>query len=200
MAKIHKKYELYSLAQHLDIELIENENENENKNENDYHNDTIEDFINCYIDSNLHFLYEIYNSRFIIKDILKRFGESNFLSLLRYFENKNNLDCIIKNNTICDRTEFSKYQDKFILFVFTINFVTYNGLNYYIKNNEYNIFDNEFFWKKDRNENNQITKQFKNTAESLVLFISLAYSRYGIPFDIIMYILVGSPKFMFLHF
>ena len=230
------KYELYSLAYNLDIHVPQydrNKNNNDIKANDSNDGDSAEDYINCYIDANMHFLYEIYNRKFITKEILERFDDPNFLALYRYFEHQNNLDNIIKNNTVYDSGGISKFEEMFVLFVFSINFVTYNGLNYYIKNDinhiynsnqlkfplkfstehysdtevlddDYpfynNIFDNYCFWKTDKNENKKISKEFKDTSERLVLFISLANSKYDIPFDIIMYILVGTPNFLFIHY
>ena len=234
MEQRQHKDELYLLAYNLDINVPYNENDGDDNDRNDRDDDnSVDNYINYYIDANMYFLYEIYNRKFITKEILERFDDPNFIALHRYFEHQNNLDNIIKNNTVYDSVEFSKCEEMFVLFVFSINFVTYNGLNYYIKNDinhiynsnqlkfplkfstehysdtevldDYypfynNIFDNYCFWKTDKNENKKISKEFKDTSERLVLFISLSNSKYDIPFDIIMYILVGIPNFLFLHY
>lgn len=220
----------------------------------------LEEDINLYIDSSLMYLYEVVNSKFIKKEILSRFDGPNFLALCRYFENQNKFLGIIKNNTI--KCEIGSEEKKFIIFVFTINFVTFYGFNYSVKKDKYNgiqlktirkiknkkisnryydpisiekdyckwdyncyiydeyneyneygdkkdtdmydnIFDNYLFNPENKIKNREFSEKFKETAERLVLFISLTnykFSDYSIPFEIIMIILLENHNPLFLHY
>lgn len=198
----YKNKELQQLGKNLNIEC-------DNPQDNNYI--SLEENIHYYIEHNLFSLYDMFiNNQIITYKYLKKLENSDFLKLFRYFEHQDNLDSIIKNNTtIININQFDK---KFILLLFTINFVYYKQFNthYHYYNNS-NIFsDLEDYYinnsfNKTKNFANltiqNIEKQFTQMCKKLILFISLTNMYYdNIPFDLIIYMILGTPKFMFLHY
>jgi hypothetical protein len=175
----------------------------------------IEKEINNYFYNNFSLLYN-YNIQYLDYKTLRIFNDKNFLKLCKYFIYINRYDKIIKNNT-----QFNivyKKEDTFLIFLFTKNFINYMNYNPYHKYPEnifYNIDDSNIsFINKEIDKGRLIKKkyktdinysnEFKILCEKIVLFISLTncelYNNYIIPFDLIIYMLLGHQKFTHLFY
>jgi hypothetical protein len=205
----YKNNELKQLANHFEIPIL-------NKYDEGYI--SLEEQVNFYLDYYSFNLYNVTYTSFIDYIYLSKFENKHFISLCRYFEQQNNLDYFIKNNTIIENIK--KYEEKFILFLFTINFTYYNIDWIYIDKLNKHMFAgierNRLFKHKIENiletktidqsissyKNFRLERhrnKFQNMCEKIVLFISLTNTYYyNIPFDLIMKILVGKDSYMFL--
>ena len=174
-----------------------------------------EEQLNILFDSNLLYLCNMIKSYIDIKD-LNKFSDKNFIKLCYYFLENHNKDKLFKDDNL------SIYQNKFIIFQFVINFIYYIEYNLYYKfdnsMNCYVIFNNSIYndnieniynplstLKTFNTQNNTILNKydihinFKILCEKIILFISLTncklYNEYIIPFDLIIYMILGTPKF-----
>ena len=214
----NKYYELYNLANHFNIPI------DTNKHAIDYL--SLEEKITYYFDNYLFSLYHEISTEQINYKILKKFSNKHLLSLCRYFDSINKNDYIIKNNTISKNStpsyKFDKEETKFILFTFTINFVYYKLYNHHITNESgfgkfifcsgnqirnYNLFHFRKKYTLRHDIQSKLDLQynyvFYTMCEKITLFITLCNSKfcdYDLPFDLIIYMIIGSPKFVHLFY
>lgn len=206
----YKNQQLKLIANHFNIHI---------RNKHAVNYISLEELINYYIDNYSFSLYNVIYDSFIDYTSLSKFENIHFIKLCRYFEHHNKLNYMIKNNTIIETIE--KHDEKFILFLFTINFVYYSIDKIYIdklnkhmfagiertrlfKHRIVNILETKIpinknipSYKKFRLERHK--NNFQNMCEKIVIFISLTNTYYyNIPFDLIMKILLGKDSYMFL--
>ena len=194
------KLYLQNLCNYLEVDFKENIHKYE-KTENK---------INQYIKNNLYLLYDFQLNTYLDYKILKKYNDKNFLNLCTYFYELNKIEKIVKNNT---QFQFVHKKDlKLIFLLFTQNFIYYINYNTYI-NKKFNIFfdiEDEFTFKiiypiKKICKNNYkiLTQNFCNLSENIILFIQLIQLKYNhliIPFDLIIYMLLGHQKFTHLFY
>ena len=194
------------------LDYLELENINEEKNGYT----KTEKIINNYFYNNFRLLYNYNIPYYLDYKTLKIFNDKNFLKLCRYFLEINRYDKIINNTT-----QFNivyKKENKFLIFLFTKNFINYMNNNPYYKYPEnifYNIDDSNIsFINKEIDKGYKLSKkyktdinynnEFKILCEKIILFISLTncelYNPNIIPFDLIIYMLLGNQKFTHLFY
>ena len=191
----YKDYELMNLGNYFQLKK-------ENPKDKLYID--YEENLNNLLDSRLSYLYNMFKP-YIYSDDLKIFSDENFIKLCRYFLEIHKKDKLFNDDNLC------LSENKFIIFQFVINliyFVDYNVYyNYNIYDYNYNIINpiitlNSF--NKITNmkliEKYEINDKFKILSEKIVLFISLTNSKYNMPFDIIIYMILGTPKFNHLFY
>ena len=93
--------------------------------------------INNYFYNIFRLLYNYKIPYYLDYKILRIFNDKNFLKLCKYFSEINKYDKIINNTT--QFNSIHKKEDKFLIFLFTKNFINYMSFNPYYKYPE-NIF------------------------------------------------------------
>lgn len=198
---------LQNLINYLELKNINEEKEGYSK---------AEQKINNYFYNIFRLLYNYNIPYYLDYKTLRIFNDKNFLKLCKYFSEINKYDKIINNTTQFNLIH--KKEDKFLIFLFTKNFINYMSFNPYYKYPEnifYNIDDsNTSFIKTEINKSYKLIKkykkdinyrnEFKLLTEKIVLFISLIntekYNKYNIPFDLIIYMLLGHQRFTHLFY
>ena len=192
----YKDYELMNLGNYFDLKKEDPKDELYM----DY-----EEQLNILFDSNLSYLYNM-PKPYIYLDDLKKFSDNNFIKLCRYFLE------IHKKDKLFNDDNLHLGENKFIIFQFVINFIYYIDYNLYYNYNygNYNIEKlynpiitlNEFnkIIKNPLIEKYEINDKFKILTEKIVLFISLTNSKYNMPFELIIYMILGVHKFNYLFY
>lgn len=202
-----KEYDYYNddILEYKDYELMNLGNYFHLKKENpkdelyiDY-----EENLNNLFDSRLSYLYNTFKP-YIHLDDLKKFSDNNFIKLCRYFSEIHKKDKLFNDDNLC------LSENKFIIFHFVINLIYFVDYNLYYNYNDNNyegiinpIITLNNFNKITNNmiiEKYEIDDKFKLLTEKIVLFISLTNSKYNIPFELIIYMILGIPKFNYLFY
>lgn len=189
--KEYKDYELMNLGNYFNLKK---------KLYMDY-----EEELNYLFDTRLLYIYNKHKP-YIDIEYLKKFSDNNFIKLCRYFLDYH------KNDKLFNDDNLGLEENKFIIFQFVTNFIYNINYNLYYNYDDY-IYNSEELFNPSitLNEFNKITnnpiietyeinEDFKKLCEKLVLFISLSNSKYNMPFDIIIYMLLGTPKFNYLFY
>ena len=150
--------------------------------ENNYKSyETLEEKINIFMKESLNILFNIKNLVYIDFNILSKYSDINFINLCKYL-----LD-IHKNNKLFNDYSFYILDIKFMMLLIAnniVNLINNTKYNY----NKFNNLNEVFTYNKNKN--------FKNISENIILFIKLLstnkYKDYAIPFDLIIYMIVGK--------
>ena len=150
--------------------------------ENNYKSyETLEEKINIFMKESLNILFNIKNPVYIDFNILSKYSDINFINLCKYL-----LD-IHKNNKLFNDYSFYILDIKFMMLLIAnniVNLINNTKYNY----NKFNNLNEVFTYNKNKN--------FKNISENIILFIKLLstnkYKDYAIPFDLIIYMIVGK--------
>lgn len=176
----------------------------------------LESNINNYFIKNFKVLFDFELIDYLDYKMLKVYNDKNFLKICSYFNSINKDIQFINNNTLIPKLE--EKHNKFLILLFSKNFVDYMDSNIYFKFPQNIILNlDDYFYdlsiretinintlRKKYYTNNIYFYEFKKLTEKIVLFLSLLntkkYNKYHFDIDLIVYMLLGHPKFTFLNY